>query len=301
LFSIRVVWCCVLLFGMLPSKVLGWNVKGHTLAVLAIDQQLEISQQHQYRQLADTLYTLNGSPSVASKRNLPCLVAQSLCYFALWPETVRDKTLRQLYAKSALEIPSSLHLIADIPTRFWHYHNVFYDIATGNQLSGCLWANEGKLVTVLPELVMRFEQANAVPEKAMLLSFIVHLITDIHQPLHAFSGSNVECQHDRGGNGVCVTRGGRAKHCALNLHQLWDRGAGAWEDFAYRAQAPSDNKVQPFDMRIEQWVVESVGLAKGIYEFDETERYRLFVQSQASEKLAKAIDRTLQYLNQSLN
>lgn len=49
--------------------------------------------------------------------------------------------------------------------------------------------------------------------KAEALKFLIHLVGDIHQPLHA--GEN----HDRGGNMVAITtrRGG-----ATNLHHFWD-------------------------------------------------------------------------------
>lgn len=48
--------------------------------------------------------------------------------------------------------------------------------------------------------------------RAEALRFLIHLVADIHQPLHAVDND------DRGGNQVRITlRGGRT-----NLHQLWD-------------------------------------------------------------------------------
>jgi hypothetical protein len=45
--------------------------------------------------------------------------------------------------------------------------------------------------------------------------FIVHIVGDLHQPLHS-----AERNHDRGGNDVMVAEIGRA----TNLHAAWDSG-----------------------------------------------------------------------------
>jgi hypothetical protein len=50
-------------------------------------------------------------------------------------------------------------------------------------------------------------------DKAEALKFLIHLVGDIHQPLHACEN------HDRGGNSVRVSyRGGKA----ISLHHFWD-------------------------------------------------------------------------------
>jgi hypothetical protein len=51
-------------------------------------------------------------------------------------------------------------------------------------------------------------------ERREALKFIVHIIGDIHQPLHS-----AERDHDQGGNLVNVTLAGET----LNLHAAWDR------------------------------------------------------------------------------
>ncbi len=49
-------------------------------------------------------------------------------------------------------------------------------------------------------------------EKALALKFIVHIVGDVHQPLHAGNGE------DRGGNDVKVRWFGEE----TNLHSVWD-------------------------------------------------------------------------------
>jgi nuclease S1 len=51
-------------------------------------------------------------------------------------------------------------------------------------------------------------------ERREALKFIVHIIGDIHQPLHS-----AERNHDEGGNRVTVTLAGEM----INLHAAWDR------------------------------------------------------------------------------
>ena len=60
-----------------------------------------------------------------------------------------------------------------------------------------------------------------MPERAVALCWVLHLMADIHQPLHAGSlfSAEVFSRGDRGGNGVRTDAG--------NLHARWDRALGA--------------------------------------------------------------------------
>ena len=51
-------------------------------------------------------------------------------------------------------------------------------------------------------------------ERLQALKFVVHLVGDIHQPMHAGYG------HDKGGNDFQLQFGNRG----TNLHSLWDSG-----------------------------------------------------------------------------
>jgi hypothetical protein len=58
-------------------------------------------------------------------------------------------------------------------------------------------------------------QSNA--RRAFALKFIVHLVGDMHQPLHCAENNN-----DRGGNNVKIFWFGSSNGGQLNLHSLWD-------------------------------------------------------------------------------
>jgi hypothetical protein len=57
------------------------------------------------------------------------------------------------------------------------------------------------------------DPATNAEERLIALSFLLHLVGDLHQPLHAAD------DYDAGGNGKRISGGGLG---AENLHQLWD-------------------------------------------------------------------------------
>jgi hypothetical protein len=62
-----------------------------------------------------------------------------------------------------------------------------------------------------------------VYEKIMMLRLLIHLIGDLHQPLHASTHySKEDPKGDIGGNKLIVEWKGRK----MNLHKFWDSGAG---------------------------------------------------------------------------
>ena len=67
----------------------------------------------------------------------------------------------------------------------------------------------------------------ADPElRAVYLSWLIHLVGDIHQPLHCVSlvNSNYPApQGDKGGNSFYI----RPNTAGVNLHSVWDKGLGA--------------------------------------------------------------------------
>ncbi len=66
--------------------------------------------------------------------------------------------------------------------------------------------------------------AETLLKKGTALRILVHIVGDIHQPLHA--ATRVSCdypQGDKGGNEVIL----RHNQVAKNLHAYWDKGAGS--------------------------------------------------------------------------
>lgn len=124
----------------------------------------------------------------------------------------------------------------------------------------------GDAVTALAHFSAVLRDPKASPdEQRMALRFVVHIVGDLHQPLHAGAGD------DRGGNTVSVSWFGKP----TNLHSVWDsalieqRGL-SYSEYAHwlsRAITPQEviawNQTDP-----NVWIHESVALRKTIYPTD---------------------------------
>ena len=104
--------------------------------------------------------------------------------------------------------------------------------------------------------------ATPEPERILALKYVLHLVGDIHQPLHASD------HHDKNGECVMVTIAG---HRRLSLHAYWDTAvlqplgpdpvaaAHALEAHITRAQKAAWSKGSPAD-----WAQGSYNLAKSL-------------------------------------
>lgn len=92
----------------------------------------------------------------------------------------------------------------------WHYTDWKEEDHQHDETS-----SSGKLLTAIREQVAVLKDKNATADKKeFALKFIVHLIGDLHQPLHVGNGL------DRGGNNCKVLFHKKE----TNLHALWDEG-----------------------------------------------------------------------------
>jgi len=91
----------------------------------------------------------------------------------------------------------------------WHYVTV----PRGQQYAAVGAPDEGDAYTALQRFRTTLLDADAGREdKQLALRFIVHIIADLHQPLHVGNGT------DRGGNDFEVVYFGQES----NLHRVWD-------------------------------------------------------------------------------
>jgi hypothetical protein len=99
--------------------------------------------------------------------------------------------------------------------------------------------------------------------RRMALRFFVHLVQDLHQPMH------VADRQDRGGNNLQVRYG---RYDATNLHQVWDSGLLSRRyrhepelvrDLVLLAQQPAARDWT--EGRVEDWVNESLELGRRAY------------------------------------
>lgn len=139
-------------------------------------------------------------------------------------------------------------------------------------------------------------------DKKFALSFIIHLIGDLHQPLH------IGYNHDHGGNKVEVTWFGEK----TNLHDVWDSRLIRLSELSYTEYAQelkrliSKNDLNTWSTPIDpgKWAQESRNYLKNVYDF-EVKKYWEFKYSYKNrafldQRLKQGGVRLAAYLNKLL-
>lgn len=138
----------------------------------------------------------------------------------------------------------------------WHYvtlNGVIYDHAP----------SEGDALEALNKFSATLRDPSAsLEEKQLALRFIVHLVGDLHQPLHVG-----KCC-DRGGNEVKVKWFGRDS----NLHSVWDTSLVedqqlSFTEYSARLQRhiSNDDVIAWWDINPRDWISESAQIRETIY------------------------------------
>ncbi|MGB3796295.1 MAG: S1/P1 nuclease [Alteraurantiacibacter sp.] len=152
------------------------------------------------------------------------------------------------------------------PDRFWQetaspYHYV--TLPDGVSATSISSPPEGDALTALDGFVATLRDDDATQEdRALALRFVVHLVSDLHQPLHAGNGS------DRGGNDFIANWFDNE----TNLHWVWDEGMILRQQLSYSEYAQrledrieADDVISWWDARPATWVSESADLRDRIY------------------------------------
>lgn len=109
--------------------------------------------------------------------------------------------------------------------REWHYINLPFS-PDGTPLPASLEAEN--VLTALHQAVAQLEDRNNPPAvRAEALRAILHLVGDVHQPLHcATRYTAAQPQGDRGGNGFKIKGAWVGRERVDNLHLYWDSALG---------------------------------------------------------------------------
>ena len=141
----------------------------------------------------------------------------------------------------------------------WHYVTIAgkeYDVPPA----------EGDALTALRRFAaMLRDPSTSLKDRQLALRFVVHIVGDLHQPLHVGNGT------DKGGNDVKVTFGGKP----TNLHAVWDSELVDEEQLSFseyaarlaRRTSPED-VVSWWDANPMDWVRESAAIRDTIYPKD---------------------------------
>jgi hypothetical protein len=140
--------------------------------------------------------------------------------------------------------------------KYWHFVDVPFS-RDGSALPAIPTPNAQERITVF-RAVLASNSPDAL--KSYDLSWLLHLVGDVHQPLHCVTRvSQASPEGDDGGNGVKLTT-------PANLHAFWDGALGKGEALstaiAAAAQLPAAPAGAASDLNVQQWIDESVSAAQ---------------------------------------
>jgi S1/P1 Nuclease len=279
----------------MPAKARAWGEEGHKIIALIAYHHLAPSVRAGVdRMLSADPDHLTG-PDIASA--------------ATWADKYRDSDRNSTKKRYQL-------------TRQWHFVDI--EIDSPDLSAACFgWPAASMPASLGPAKACVVDRIDAFrdelqslpetdPEKVLALKFLLHLVGDVHQPLHAADHG------DQGGNGVKVLFGHRK--VGMALHGFWDteivkrNGAdpaivAGTLDQVYGARCDGWMSGTPSD-----WALESFGIAKefvyklgydtvdskGDSAFRLSNAYQIRAVEIAGEQLEKAGCRLAMVLTQSL-
>jgi hypothetical protein len=195
-------FCLLALFSSLPFGVFAWGVVGHR----AIGT---IANRH-----------LSGK---ARKAVAQLLGPETLALVSTYPDEIRSD-------------PEFAH------TSPWHYVNTAVGLTQAeyeSQLTST--AEPNAYNSLLSQLKTLRDPAAAREQKVFALKFVVHLVGDVHQPMHTGTAETL------GGNKILVKFRGQD----TNLHGLWDSGLIDYLGQTYLELAATVD--HPSQAQIRQW------------------------------------------------
>ena len=177
------------------------------------------------------------------------------------------KQIKKLYPNESLaEISTYADEERSNPSKFWQktagpWHYV--TVPSGTEYKDRHAPSKGDAYTALAAFKKTLQSDTAtLEEKQLALHFSVHIIGDLHQPLHAGDGT------DKGGNTVKV----EFFWDESNLHRVWDSGLvdrqqlsyTEWTMWLQQKMSPQITaEWQNPDPKV--WIKESIELRNGLY------------------------------------
>ena len=206
----------------LPCNTNAWGLLGHRIV----------------GQIAETYLT-----PIAKKEIQKILGTESVGMAANWADFIKsDSTMSYISA--------------------WHYMDVSGGLSYA-EFQNFLKSDTGvdaytKLNFLIKELKNRHL---AKDKKVMYLKLLIHIVGDIHQPLH------VGHMDDKGGNDIRVTWLG----ATTNLHSVWDSRLIDFQQLSYTEYAAAINHTTPAQramlqkQRLNDWLYQTYQVAEKVY------------------------------------
>ncbi|MEF8753358.1 MAG: S1/P1 nuclease [Accumulibacter sp.] len=202
----------LLLLGLAPTAA-AWNAAGHRISAMIAWEKLD----HACQAAVTTI--LRGHPDFGrwlarSKDGDPGRSA--FVEASTWPDDIRRD--QRFYTAGNEEPTPTLPGFPDMERRLdWHYVDRPLEGATVRK------APAGDIERQIERLARVVGNPHASPaERAYALPWLIHLVGDAHQPLHAASRYLPDGRSDQGGNTVRIVNPFNTRHPETTLHRYWD-------------------------------------------------------------------------------
>ena len=195
--------CVVLVLGSSPNAA-AWSPQGHMVTAAIAYQELRQSDPATLRAVIELL---EQHPHFTDRLAPP----------REWnlDNDDRGQAIFMRAARWADDIRSGRHESHSRPT--WHYVNYHY---SPPELTPPKASGDGDLLNALRDNRDRLASSASAADRALALTWLFHLVGDIHQPLHSVALTTERYpEGDRGGNSFYIRV--RPGEDTINLHQLW--------------------------------------------------------------------------------
>ncbi len=271
----------------------GWNDTGHMVIALATWDGLAAETRGHYSGLLRQHPRYQQDfvarfPRGLAQSSAPTVDRWVFAMASTWPDYARSFH-RERTAAAREQLMQRYHRSR------WHYINLptmlMADAKWQRSLAPPMTATDRSdprafnIVQALDAQTVRLRSSTlAEAERAIALCWVLHLVADLHQPLHTtalFVRGRFE-QGDRGGNELLVEPEG-------NLHALWDRALGTTQGRRNLDSIAGELTLKPQEPQssFAQWAREGQRVAsRNVY----TEAIRTAVAQSRSERAAVELD-----------
>lgn len=304
----KVTISVVLVSLLCAAPALAWNGFGHmTVAAVAYDKLTPSTKKK-----VAALLKLNPSyPDWVANASPQDRDEVAFVTAATWPDAIKKRGsgfADDGKNPSAPDAAKNEGYAGKLQHRYWHYIDVPFS-PDGTPLQQPRAPNAK---TQIAAFRTALASSSATDElKSYDLVWLIHLVGDIHQPLHCTSRfDHDQPDGDRGGNLVALC----ARPCRSELHALWDDILGTKTNpkaaikKAAKLDAPEPRLAAVKDEEV--WIAESVRAAKasvyiepigvGTGPFEVDAEYRRQARAVAAERVALAGARLANLLNDAL-
>lgn len=252
--SLTALHVLVLMFA--AERVAAWNPPAHiVIAAIAYRALLEHPEQRVISAIRPMLYVSALDPDGSLQRqteNLSAREADEVRFIltAAWADVVRNADPAQHRDR-------------------WHYINWPFKPEGEPARVVSRRPQSENILAALAHNESVLQDALSPGQRAVALAWLLHLVGDVHQPLHTAQLFTREyLEGDRGGNEICVRA--TASSVPMNLHLLWDGLLAASGDTRVltstaaelRRKFPKSRLTELASGQRKAWAMESYELAK---------------------------------------